>query len=1041
MNGFKDHNDITEINEEKDQTSAHRSRRKSRGKKRSEKSAEAYAAATKGGEAAIDPKKAKRRKIILIAVCAALAIALAGIIYVAAVIISAPDIKTDNIYSMLSQSTVLYDDEGEIIDTAYGDQNRTIVEISSIPEHVQNAFIALEDKTFRTHSGFNIVRIFGAVKDAVFSGGQISGTSTITQQLARNLYLGDEMSERSLSRKIKEAYYAVILEQKLSKDQILEAYLNTIAFGCGSGIQTACQAYFSKDVQDVTVAEAAALASLPQAPSKFALVVIASADEISDDDPKLIMKSGEYAYLWNDACKDRMATCLSLMLEQGYISEEEYEEASAMEIKDIVNPNPDALSTGSNYFADYVLETVISDFVESGDYTEEEATDLVYNGGLKINTTMDSQAQSVIEDEFQNTANFPAPTGYSTDGAGNILGEGGNVLLYHYSNYISDDGYFTLRSDEYKKNDDGSLTVYAGKRLNIYDTVLPDGSADYSVEFKNMYVRENGTIYSIAGGYINIPQNYKSKDSDGNLVVSAQFFEDYPEFFKESGSGLYTDQFTLNQRVIQPQAAMTIVDNSTGQIKAMVGGRNTSGRRLFNRATTTQQPGSSLKPIAVYSAALQRSYELQQAGKKFSFVDNGFDKQGAELWGNYLTAASIVDDEPTTINGKVWPKNSYRSYRGLYTFRQALQQSVNVCAVKILSQVGVDYSADIVEDFGITTLVRDGSTNDLNLSALGMGGMANGTSTLEMASAYTTFVNDGVHKSYSCYTTVTTRSGDVLLEAETEETEVLNSGVAWIMRDILRTVVTEGIASPAAISGVQVGGKTGTTDDMYDIWFCGFTPSYSAALWIGNDVNISLTSDSYMASRLWSRIMSQIDGAKTGSYSSRPDNVVSAKIDTKSGMLASEESGRSVRTEYFTSGTAPTEHDNVHQTIEVCADTGYRATPSCPDTEERSGVMRPYVPNDKVGDIKSELPHYYCNVHNPDPDSYPTEPGKKVTIVKEPATKPDEEDKPVVAPPEEDSGDDSDEDPDETPQTPDEPSDPSDGEQGGENTGGTKSDR
>src|SRR5699024_4358153 len=112
-------------------------------------------------------------------------------------------------------------------------------------------------------------------------------------------------------------------------------------------------------------------------------------------------------------------------------------------------------------------------------------------------------------------------------GAGNILGEGGNVLLYHYSNYISDDGYFTLRSDEYKKNDDGSLTVYAGKRLNIYDTVLPDGSADYSVEFKNMYVRENGTIYSIAGGYINIPQNYKSKDSDGNLVVSAQFFEDY----------------------------------------------------------------------------------------------------------------------------------------------------------------------------------------------------------------------------------------------------------------------------------------------------------------------------------------------------------------------------------------------------------------------------------------------------------------------------------------------------------------------------------
>ena len=145
-----------------------------------------------------------------------------------------------------------------------------------------------------------------------------------------------------------------------------------------------------------------------------------------------------------------------------------------------------------------------------------------------------------------------------------------------------------------------------------------------------------------------------------------------------------------------------------------------------------EKPGSSIKPLSVYSAALQKSFELQQDGKTFDIADNGYDQQGAELWGEYITAASIVDDEPTTINGKVWPKNSYSGYSGLYTFRRALQQSVNVCAVKILSQVGVDYSANLLEKYGITSVTDD----DLNLAALGLGGMASGISPLEMASAY-----------------------------------------------------------------------------------------------------------------------------------------------------------------------------------------------------------------------------------------------------------------------------------------------------------------
>ena len=980
MNNLSNYDDYNSKNEGNSDTVQHRSRR---AKKQRE---EDLARAAGGGEAAANSKKYRlnKKQFLKFVICIVIAIALVVVAYTATVIVRAPKIETDNIYSLLSQSSVLYDDEGEIIDNVFGDKNRTI---DRIPDHVQKAFIALEDKTFESHHGFNIIRIFGAIKDAVFHGGGISGTSTITQQLARNLYLEDKMGERSISRKITEAYYAVILESKLSKDEILEAYLNTVNFGFGYGIQTASQAYFSKDIEDVTIAEAAALAAMPQAPTAFALVQQVSSSDITENTENLIVKNGDEAYVWNDAAAGRMKTCLQLMLEQGYITEEQYNEAYETEIKDMVNPTIDALNTVSNYFADYVIKTVIEDIQKEYGYDYNRASEMVYNGGLQIYTTMDSQAQAVVEKEFKKDSNFPQPMGYSKDKNGNIKNPNGGILLYAYSNYIESDGSFKLRKSEYKKNEDGSLTIYKGKRLLIYNTTV-QGATDYSVEFNSMYTIEDNKFYSIPGGYLNIPQEYKSRDSEDNLVISAKFFEDYPEFFTQEGEKLSTKDYSLKQKVIQPQSAMTIIDNKTGAIKAMIGGRKTVGRMLFNRATSPRQPGSSIKPIAVYAPALQLSFDLASEGEEFTAVDNGFDKQGAELWGNYLTAASIVDDEPTKINGKIWPVNSYRAYRGLYTFRTALQQSVNVCAVKILSQVGVDYAYEIAERFGLTTLVKEGDSNDLNLAALGLGGMTKGATTLEMASAYSTFVNDGIHKGYSCYTKVTNRNGDILLEPSVTETEVLDPGVAWIMRDVLQTVVSEGIGSYAKVSGEKVGGKTGTTSDSYDIWFDGFSANYSASLWIGNDVNIKLSSMSPMAASLWGKIIGQIDDAKGGTYSKRPSNVVSAKIDTKSGLLATDASA-STRTEYFTSGTEPKESGSLNRTAQICSDSGYLATPSCSHTYSKSGVMRPYIPNKKVGDYKRELPHYYCNLHNPNPEVYPTEPGKDVTIVEEPIIDPE----------------------------------------------------
>lgn len=977
-----------EAEEQKAEPRAHRAQKEHTARRQSTQTASA-ASGDDNGQKHKKKKKHKlnKKQFLKFLVCIFLAMALLCMTYVGVIIMKAPKIETDNIYSLLSQSSVLYDDKGEIIDNVFADQNRTIVEINQIPKNVQNAFIALEDKTFKTHHGFNIIRIFGAIKDALLGGGSISGTSTITQQLARNLYLTDTMQERSLSRKITEAYYAVILEKNLSKSEILEAYLNTVNFGSGYGVQTAAQAYFSKDIEDVTLFEAAALAAMPQLPTTYALVKQVSVDSITEDTDNLIKKNGDYAYVWNDTAASRIKLCLKLMLEQGYISQADYDEAVQTEIKDVVNPNADALNDVSNYFADYVITQVIQDLQDQLGYDHQKAQQMVYNGGLQIYTTMDSQAQSVIEKEYKKDDNFPQPIGYSKDSKGNIRSKSGGTLLYAYSNYIESDGTFKLRSSEYQWNDDGSLTIFAGKRLAIYNTTV-GGKTDYSVELKSMYSIENGKFYSIPGGYINIPQPYKSRDKDNNLVVSTQFFKDYPDFFEKDGKKLSTKDFSLRQKVIQPQSAMTIVDNKTGAIKAMIGGRKTTGRMLFNRATATRQPGSSIKPVAVYAPALQRSFDLQAAGETFPLVDNGFDQQGTNLWGDYITTASIVDDEPTRINGKYWPVNSYRSYRGLYTFRTALQQSVNVCAVKILAQVGVDYAFDIAERFGLTTLVKKGDSNDLNLAALGMGGLTKGVSTLEMASAYSVFVNDGKLKSSTCYTKVTNKAGDMILEPQTTESDVLDAGVAWIMRNVLQTVVSEGIGSYARVSGANVGGKTGTTSDSYDIWFDGFTANYSASIWIGTDVNIKLSSMSPKAATLWGKIMGQIDGAKGGTYSKRPGNVVSAAIDTKSGMLAVE-GGSATRTEYFTSGTQPKEGGTLKQTVAICDESGELATPSCGSTYSETGIMRPYIPNKKVRDYANELPHYYCHLHNPNPEVYPANPKKDVTIVEEPEQPPD----------------------------------------------------
>jgi len=812
----------------------------------------------------------KKSGLLNIIVFGGLAFVMAIGVYVGIIFATAPRVDTDDIYSMLAQRSIIYDSEGREIENLYMDDgNRTIIDYDEIPEDMVNAIVALEDKKFWKHNGFNFIRMAGAIVDSVTGGGSISGTSTVTQQLARNVYLAEIKSQRSLSRKLSEMYCTIVLEKNLSKEEIMEAYLNTIYLGFNSyGIEAAAQSYFSKDANKMDVLECASLAALPQSPAVYALVQYGGADSslpvLYSDDTTTLVYNG-------DLTTDRRNLVLKNMEAEGFITAEELDKALNEDLKKHMKVSDAANASATSYFTDYAIGQLTDDIAEEYGISESEAQTMIYTGGLKIYSTMDSDIQKIVESEFNNSSNFASVAYARTNDEGDLLNpETGSIMIYAYSHYFDENDEFTLAENEYKNNDDGGITIKSGKRLNLYQTEV-NGAPDVSIEFKNIYTKEEGVFYFIESGALSIPQGYKSINDDGDCVISGEFFTDYPEFFKKTDDGLVVSKgnYSLKQKTRQPQGAMVIMENGTGEVKAMIGGRETKGKQLFNRATNPRQPGSSIKPIGAYGPALQMSYEYHKEGKKMRL-----DTSEGSDWGNYITAGSVINDGKMSYGGRVWPKNWYSGYKGDMYLRKAVEQSVNVCAVKVYQQIGPDYSSKMLKKNGITTVDTEGEVNDLNPAALALGGMTSGISPLELTAAYSTFPSGGVYHEPITYTKVLDAHDEVILENKSEGKQVYNEGVAWIMTDILRTTVSRGIASGASIGVQPVGGKTGTTSDNFDIWFAGFTPQYSAAIWMGNDVNIEMSSGSGTTAHAWATIMRQVCAdIPYESFGDIPDNV------------------------------------------------------------------------------------------------------------------------------------------------------------------------
>ncbi|MCC0703893.1 transglycosylase domain-containing protein [Clostridioides sp. ES-S-0049-02] len=696
-----------------------------------------------------------------------------------------------------NQTTTIKYANGKTLSTAPSVNKKTPVPLDKISTHLQHAVIAIEDERFYEHKGVDIKGLFRSVLKTLT--GTKQGGSTIPMQVSKMLLTTEQ---QTLPRKIKDIYYAYEMSKTVSKDKILETYLNNFFVGRGlAGAEAGARGYFDKSAADLTIAESALLAGSTKNPSRFSayktskldgnetksdlenklLFFVNTTDDNLDDptqvDFDMIEKLKTWELISNDTyrqlkagtlvvrkavsnpeAKKRQEVVLKKMLDLGYIKQKEYDEAINAKIEIKLPKSADKVSSSVE---DLIESEVINALMEQG-HTNDEAQNLFYNGGLIVNTTIDPKMQDALEEEFDKNSNFP----------GHMVG--------------------------------------------------PDG-------------------------------------------------------------------------VSQPQSAMVILDYKNGEIRALAGGRNISGRKTLNRATSPHQPGSSIKPLAIYTPAIDTLKITQSTA--LNDVRGGYKFEENTKW-----------NPRTTTSG-----------HGSMSLRKALAKSSNTIAVKTAEMLGdsydecIDIMMDYLKNFGITT-VKNSQTGatDRQFPALTLGGMASGITPLQMAAAYGTLANQGVYVEPSIYTTITTFDGQLLVKNAPEEHKVVDPEVAYVVTDMLESVITEGTGGIASLpKGMPVAGKTGTTNSAYDAWFVGYTPYYVGATYIGDDAGRKddagntikrrdVPHGSTSTAKLWQKIMAKIHANLTVTEFEVPKNVYFTKINLEDGGKQSSGSKAA-----FIEGTAP----------------------------------------------------------------------------------------------------------------------------------------
>lgn len=876
------------------------------------------------------------------------------------ILTTAPEIDPYSINSGFEETSLIFDKDKNLLEKVETAEYRTFVKLNKVPQYLKDAFISIEDERFYEHPGVDPKGILSSLYENFKAGGVVRGASTITQQLIKNTFLSNE---QTLTRKLKEIYLALNLETKLSKDQILESYLNMISLGQNSyGVQEASRTYFSKNVDEINIAQAALLAGIVKGPNIYQPFYRVSPLKFDEATMRKIGETeilGEkYILVFNTKSVQRQKVILKKMRELGKINQAEYDEAINFDVVASLKPSAKKESEITSYATDYVKNQVVEDLMEKYQITKQKAQERLFTGGLRIYSTIDTKVQKDLDEVNRNfngillgdLKRYKAPllVDRNLDKGGNIVDKDGNLVYYKKENLLTDDGYLFIPKGEFSINANGDLAITSSRILaykkstDIQDYYTIDGA-------KNLLTHRVGGLA--------VPDAYYLRQARHSLIIKAEFFEKNDKFYKvnETGNLFISPEYFYNNKtgLVQPQSATVIMDYKTGHIVAMIGGRDVKGSRILNRATdTARQPGSSMKPLAVYLPAL----------------DNGF------------TAASPILDIPMiTADGKVWPNNVYTGFKGITTLRESLIYSINVSSARTLKKIGIPTSIKYLKKLGIINeenpskdnFVQSSENkthNDENLASLALGGMTKGVSPLDMTAAYSAIANDGVYNEPIIYTKVLDKDGNIVLEKEAKQRRVVSPQIAYVMKDILRSTAYEHTGKNAIIKGQASAGKTGTTDYNADFWFVGFTNYYAAATWMGNDSpKITITQNSWLAAKLWGHIMTKIHQDKESKPQfAEPDGIVKAYVCTKSGkkpnQFCSSDPRGVVREEIFAKGTEPTETCKVHVALEVNSSNNKLATEFTPEelkiTKVFTALNPAYKPSEHNGILPKDYSYY-----------------------------------------------------------------------------------
>jgi penicillin-binding protein 1A len=624
-------------------------------------------------------------------------------------------------------TTELLDVHGKVFGS-FALERRVVVPYSEFPPVLRQAIISIEDKSFQRNWGVNLVRAVGAAYRDLHSNGRAQGASTLTMQLARNLFLSNE---KTYGRKIQEVFLSMQIERRFTKEQIFTLYANQIYLGRGTyGFEAGSEYYFSKHVKDLTLPEAALLAALPKGPEYYSPVRY----------PERALK--------------RRNLVLSEMLGDRKITRQQANAAMAAPLGLHIESPPNSVAP---YFVEEVRRQL----------EKEYGVEQVHGAGLKVYTTLDLDLQVVANKAvLEGTATYERRHGWK-GGLPNVVLAGVDLQSYRHPDWSQ-----PLEVGSYFH---GLVTAVSAKKvevkLGVHQIVLtPDDWKWTQNEDGDSFLRNGDVVYV----------RLESKAADGSFRASLQ---------QDSGA----------------QASMMAVNNSDGEVLAMVGGRDFALSQ-FNRATQAQrQVGSSFKPY-VYTTAIE-------AGAK---------------------PTDIVVDGPTTFptpNGPYTPHNYEAGYKGAMTLLNAFAESRNIPALKLANHLGIRKV--------IATARRFGITSDMPVFLPVAIGSADIT-LYEQVGAYSVFPNDGIRIAPHYIRKVTQADGLPFDQKMTEVTEVISVETARTMMQLLQAVVRMGTGVAASQLKHPLGGKTGTTNDYTDAWFIGFSPSITCGTWIGFDDRQSL---------------------------------------------------------------------------------------------------------------------------------------------------------------------------------------------------------